>query len=617
MTMSPIPRQNSPARRSSTFDGHRIVAIILFLLITLGCVLLSSQVALITIDRSFIPEGIAARQIADYGPGPSIEIMPVDRDRILEEIIADDAALRLTGAGFGDFVEIAQLPEVSPNTPTVTPTPTPVPFPSTPVTRVTAPAGTPSSVQPPSQPEDASPTAGPDSTDAPPTARPQPPTTTPPVPSATVPPSPTVFPSATLLPSPTLLPTASPTVEPSPTSTSEPEDPATAIPTMVLSPTVTTVPDNRPPDASDDSVTVNEDGSVAIDVLLNDPDPDGDALNLTSLVVIGGPAHGGTTVAGAQIIYTPDTDYFGPDTFTYRICDVLGACNTASVTILVNGTPDPPRALSDVATTAEDNAVAVSVLNNDTDPDGVVPTISSVGAAASGDVVQSGDQLIYTPAPNFFGQDVFTYTITDGSSTDTAAVTVTVTPVNDAPVAVNDAASTAEDTDEDIPVLLNDTDIEGDSLSVVAVGVPGVGSTTTNGSTVLYTPPLNFDGTTTFTYTVSDGELSDIAMVTVTMIPINDRPVAGDDSYTTNKDTQLVVNAPGVLDNDSDPESTLLTAVLPGNGPSNGNLSLNSDGSFTYMPAPGFSGLDSFTYRASDGTAFSIPATVSINVLSN
>jgi VCBS repeat-containing protein len=124
---------------------------------------------------------------------------------------------------------------------------------------------------------------------------------------------------------------------------------------------------------------------------------------------------------------------------------------------------------------------------------------------------------------------------------------------------------------------------------------------------------VNFDSSTTFTYTVSDGQLSDQAQVTVTMIPINDRPLAGADSYSTNMDTQLVVNAPGVLSNDSDPEGSQLTAFVV-TGPARGTLVLNSDGAFTYTPDTGLSGPDSFTYRASDGTAYSTLTTVSITV---
>src|SRR6184192_3676010 len=118
-----------------------------------------------------------------------------------------------------------------------------------------------------------------------------------------------------------------------------------------------------------------------------------------------------------------------------------------------------------------------------------------------------------------------------------------------------------------------------------------------------------------FTYKASDGQAqSGVATVTITVTPVNDAPVAAnDDSYTTPEDTQLTVSAPGVLANDSDVDGDALSAVLV-SGPSHGTLTLNSDGSFSYMPALNFNGIDSFTYKASDGQVQSGVATVTITV---
>src|SRR4029450_12354263 len=126
-----------------------------------------------------------------------------------------------------------------------------------------------------------------------------------------------------------------------------------------------------------------------------------------------------------------------------------------------------------------------------------------------------------------------------------------------------------------------------------------------NGS-FTYTPAANFNGTDTFTYHASDGTAqSNTATVTITVNPVNDAPVATNDAYTTNEDTPLEVPAPGmlgVLANDNDPDGNPLTATLVG-GPAHGTLALNANGSFTYTPAANFNGDDTFTYRASDGTA--------------
>lgn len=359
-------------------------------------------------------------------------------------------------------------------------------------------------------------------------------------------------------------------------------------------------------------MTVAENGSTLIDVLANDSDSDG-ALDPASLTIVTAPLNGTALVVSGQIQYTPNPGFVGSDSITYQVCDMEGACSTGTVSITVTNTPDRPVAVDDSATTPEDTAVTLNVLANDTDPDGDPLTISAVSAPANGIVQNTGSTLVYTPTLNFFGQDVFTYIVSDGSLTDTATVTVTVTPVNDAPVAVDDLAITAEDTNEDIRVRANDTDVENDPLIVISVSQPANGTTTTNGATVLYTPNLNFDGTDIFTYTISDGRLTDSATVTVTLIPINDRPVAVADSYNTPLNTQLVVPAPGILLNDSDVEGSPLTATLV-TSPLSGTLVLAATGSFTYTPAAGFTGRDSFTYTANDGMANSVVTTVTINV---
>src|SRR5207245_725233 len=132
---------------------------------------------------------------------------------------------------------------------------------------------------------------------------------------------------------------------------------------------------------------------------------------------------------------------------------------------------------------------------------------------------------------------------------------------------------------------------------------------------LVYMPALNFNGTDSFTYKASDGQAqSGVATVTITVTPLNDAPVAAnDDTYTTPEDTQLTVSAPGVLANDSDVDGDPLSAILVSN-PTHGTLTLNSDGSFSYMPALNFNGTDSFTYKASDGQAQSGVATVTITV---
>jgi VCBS repeat-containing protein len=193
-------------------------------------------------------------------------------------------------------------------------------------------------------------------------------------------------------------------------------------------------------------------------------------------------------------------------------------------------------------------------------------------------------------------------------------------PENNAPVAVNDAYTTMEDTelvvDAASGVLANDTDADGDVLTVVLVTPPAHGSLTLNpDGSFQYIPQADFYGQDAFTYRASDGYVqSNVATVTLTIEAVNDEPVARDDSYWTAPDTELVVNAAsGVLANDIDVDGDVLTAVLVA-PTTNGSLTLNPDGSFSYMPNGGFSGQDIFTYRASDGVFESNLATVTITV---
>ena len=186
-------------------------------------------------------------------------------------------------------------------------------------------------------------------------------------------------------------------------------------------------------------------------------------------------------------------------------------------------------------------------------------------------------------------------------------------------MAASDAYTTAEDTLLLVAapgVLSNDSDVDGDALAAALLSGPADGELAffADGSFV-FTPTLNFNGPVTFTYSLSDGSLSAQAVVSLTIAPVNDAPLAAADFYTTTARVPLVVAAPGVLANDRDIEGQPLMVTLL-SGPQHGSLALQADGSFTYLPAPGFLGIDQFTYQASDGLAASAPVTVTIQVLS-
>jgi outer membrane protein OmpA-like peptidoglycan-associated protein len=370
---------------------------------------------------------------------------------------------------------------------------------------------------------------------------------------------------------------------------------------------------NRAPVAVDDALTVVRDAAAtAVAVLANDTDPDGDTLRISAVAT---PANGTATISGSTVLYTPRAGYTGSDSFTYTIADPAGLTATATVVVTVNPPPNRvPVAANDSATVPGDSRDnAINVLANDSDPDGDTLTISAVGTPANGTATISGTRVLYTPRAGFVGTDSFTYTISDGrGGSAQASVTVTVTQPNRAPVAANDSASVAGDSrDNAINVLANDSDPDGDTLTISAVGTPANGTATIAAGRILYTPRAGFVGTDSFTYTVSDGRGGSAqASVTVTVTQPNRVPVAANDSASVLVDTRD--NAINVLANDFDPDGDTLTISAVGT-PANGTAMISGT-RVLYTPRAGFVGADSFTYTISDGRGGSAQASVAITV---
>jgi VCBS repeat-containing protein len=201
----------------------------------------------------------------------------------------------------------------------------------------------------------------------------------------------------------------------------------------------------------------------------------------------------------------------------------------------------------------------------------------------------------------------------------TAVTFVTTTrfgrqPPNRPPNALDDSIHTTEDTAGSVNVLANDSDPDGDTVSLVGTTNGSNGTVSCAGGVCIYTPAPDFNGSDSFTYTITDGRGgTSTGTVNVTVAPVNDAPVAWNDSFAIDEDSSLTVSAPGVLVNDTDEDSAAITAALV-SGVTSGSLTLNADGSFTYTPAANFNGTDSFTYRADDGGAESNLATVTITV---
>jgi hypothetical protein len=510
-------------------------------------------------------------------------------------------------------------------------------------------------------------------------------------------------------------------------------------------------PINDQPVGSNDSATTDEDLAVTIDVLNNDSDIDPDTLYVRSIPTP--PVHGTAQIVANQVLYTPVLNYPGPsDGFTYEVCDrpAGGLCDTADVSISINSINDPPVAVNDSVTASQFSPLTIPVLANDSDPvEGDPISVNNFDATSTqgAAVTQSGNDLVYTPglysAP--VTPDTFTYDIIDanGGISNTATVSVLV---NDAPVAIDDPTPPAPAiaVDEDaaaavaIDVMANDSDPNtglnplGDPIQIVAgsISSPAHGSALINDNAtpgdpmddfIEYSPTeANYNGSDSFTYRVTDGALTSAsATVSIDIIPVNDQPVAGDDSirtnfnssvnipvlandtdvdsvdvlnvesfmdtstlgtvdissypisytpppgppdgynnqdyfdyvvcdrpaldpdklcdtgtvaifvsgpplalddgYSTNEDTLLTIPSSGVfgvLDNDLDLDLDPLTASVL-TGPSNGVLSMNPDGSFTYDPNSDFNGIDTFTYEACDPggpTPLCDSATVAITV---
>ncbi len=404
---------------------------------------------------------------------------------------------------------------------------------------------------------------------------------------------------------------------------------------------ITVTPVNDPPVANEQSVATDEDTTATI--TLSASDIDSPSLSFT---VVSGPSNGSLgaistpncvvngagSFCTAAVTYTPASNYNGYVSFTFKVNDGSVDSNAAMVSITVNTVNDTPVATNDFYDTDEDTPLhmgAPGVLGNDIDVDDAQSTLTAVLVSGPANAVSfmlnSDGSFSYTPAANFNGADAFTYRAQDphGAQSNLATVTITINPVNDAPVATNDFYNTDEEVTLNVfapGVLANDNDIDTpvSSLTAILVTAPSRAATFTLNSdgSFSYAPAANFNGADTFTYKTNDGvNDSNVAMVTITVNPVNDVPVAQNDTYTTAEETTLAVDAPGVLSNDSDVDGgETLTAELVSGPTHAADFQLNADGSYSYTPAQDFNGVETFTYRVFDGTLYSNVAMVQITI---
>jgi len=373
-------------------------------------------------------------------------------------------------------------------------------------------------------------------------------------------------------------------------------------------------------------------------VISNDFDPDGN-LNLNSVTVIGlDPNNGSFTMnPNGNFSYIPNAGFIGQVSFDYRICD-LGTpalCDIASVTIdiLANPEKNSTFATDDSYFGKEDKPITGNVLTNDNDPQGNIQTVNTVPVVSPkhGTVIlNTNGSFIYTPAANYLGTDQFVYQVCDNGTPqacDQANVYLIIAPQNDPPVAEDDINMTFKNIKVSGNVLTNDSDPEGDVLTInTSPAIPPTYGTVvinTDG-TYTYTPNSGFSGTDIFVYEVCDNGnpvLCDQAKVTIKVIDIsgtNNAPVAINDSYQGSVGLTVKGN---VISNDFDPDGNLNpgSVTLIGSAPASGVLTLNSIGTFTYVPTAGFIGQVSFVYQICDLStpALCDMATVTIEILAN
>ncbi len=365
---------------------------------------------------------------------------------------------------------------------------------------------------------------------------------------------------------------------------------------------ITVAPVNDRPTAESITVQATEDGSTGV-VLLG-RDADGDALGYE---IITSPRHGHLSGLAPSLIYTPEADYHGSDEFTYVSKDGALRSEPAVVSISVAPVNDAPRAEESTFAVEEDGSTAIVLVGIDIDGDALTFEVQT--APQHGVLTGTAPHLTYAPQPDFSGTDHFTFSVFDGlAHSESATISIHVTNRNDAPIAHDASAVTAEDSA--VEVVLSGHDPDGDALAFFVVTAPQHGTLTGTAPQLTYMPEPHFNGSDRFTFRVRDssGVDSNLATATVLVEPVNDAPVAHSQELVTDEDTRIEITLAG-----SDVEGGSLTfslVTLPQHGSIEG-----AGAEITYTPAANYSGEDSFAFVVNDGELSSAPATISVSVV--
>jgi len=374
--------------------------------------------------------------------------------------------------------------------------------------------------------------------------------------------------------------------------------------------------DPASPTALNDSFSTPESIQLVVTasgLLSNDTDPN----SLTLLVSDSTLPESGVLQLNANgtFTYTPESGFSGVDQFTYQISNGTQISNFAVVEIIVSASNLPPTTQPDVLTVPEDSGVtSILVLSNDSDPEGGVLTLDSIDYTGSNTVIINGDNVEFTPNQDYFGTEVFSYTVSDANGAEsTEQVSITVSAQNDDPLLQTDNIWIRVGMTAVIGVLANDQDGDADQLTISSVTYTGISTVTHDDLFISYTPDNSFSNgdTDTFDYEVTDGNGGTTSSTVTVHILGNMPPVARPDVYITQEETSIDLR---VLRNDTDPdgdEVTIVSASFP--SPSSVGIIQIVDGEFIrYTPPDNMSGTQSILYTIED--AFGASSTSVVNV---
>ncbi len=365
---------------------------------------------------------------------------------------------------------------------------------------------------------------------------------------------------------------------------------------------------NNPPTQGNEALTINEDAEpvTITNLLVNNSDPDGDALSVTTV----NSSVPGTFVynnGNGTIIYYPAPDYCGIDTVVYGVSDGFVVV-TDTLFLTITCINDAPTVGNETMVINEDDPATTTpdLLANNSDVEGDPISLGAIlGGPNNGTFTNNGDGTFdYTPNPNFCGSDTVYYEVTDGSLVTIDMLIIIVNCINDAPTNGNEYLTMDEDNSGTTAnnLLANNSDIEGDFLTVGNFFYNGPNTYVYNSNgTVTYTPAPNWCGLDTIVYEVSDGTDVTLDTIFVTVVCINDIPTNGNETVYT--DPNVTLNNIDILANNTDVETTDLVVsspAFPYTTVQGGTVTINGDQTINYTPPVDFEGLDSMYYEVCD-----------------